>query len=151
MFYGRNYSNKLNIYVYNQSAILNALVNYSNSYGNIYGAATPIEWTRLQDSEGFGYYNNALTNTNIYVIEDLSKYIEFGFTGITQTFVVPETGIYQLETWGAQGGNANNSTNLVQGGYGAYATGEIRLNRGDVLYITVGGQNGYGGGGIISR
>lgn len=151
MFYGRNYSNKLNIYVYNQRAVLNALVNYSDSYGNIYGSTAPLEWTKMQDTEGFDYYNNALTNTNIYIIEDLSKYIEFNFTGTIQTFVVPTTGIYQLETWGAQGGSAHNSTTTTNGGFGAYSTGQVRLNRGDVLYIVVGGQNGYGGGGSVGR
>lgn len=151
MFYGRNYSNKLNMYVYNQSGILNALLNYGDSYGNIYGISTPLTWTRMQDQEGFNYYNNSATNTNIYITEDLSKFFEFDFTGTIQTFVVPTTGIYQFETWGAQGGSAHNNTTTTNGGFGAYSTGQMRLNRGDVLYITVGGQNGYGGGGSVGR
>lgn len=72
----------------------------------------------------------------------------FDYTGEIQTFVAPKTGIYQLETWGAQGGDATDGTNTARGGYGAYAVGEVFLSQGDTLYINVGGQNGYGGGGL---
>lgn len=71
----------------------------------------------------------------------------FDYTGEIQTFVAPKTGIYQLETWGAQGGDATDGTRTARGGYGAYAVGEVFLSQGDTLYINVGGQNGYGGGG----
>ena len=75
----------------------------------------------------------------------------FAYTGSIQTFTAPRTGIYQLETWGAQGGNAEDSENelTARGGYGAYAKGEVLLTQGDTLYINVGGQNGYGGGGAL--
>ena len=76
----------------------------------------------------------------------------FDYTGEIQTFVAPKTGIYSLETWGAQGGDATDGTNTARGGYGAYAYGEVLLQQGETLYINVGGQNGYGGGGeIINR
>lgn len=71
----------------------------------------------------------------------------FAYTGAIQTFTAPKTGIYQLETWGAQGGDATDGTLTARGGYGAYAVGEVFLTQGDTLYINVGGQNGYGGGG----
>ena len=62
-----------------------------------------------------------------------------------QTFVVPETGIYKLETWGAQGGSYNET---YYGGYGAYSTGYIKLEKGEELFINVGGTGScaYGGG-----
>ena len=71
----------------------------------------------------------------------------FDYTGQIQTFTAPKTGIYSLETWGAQGGDATDGTNSARGGYGAYAYGEVLLTQGETLYINVGGQNGYGGGG----
>ena len=73
----------------------------------------------------------------------------FAYTGSIQTFTAPRTGIYQLETWGAQGGNAEDTENnlVARGGYGAYAKGEVFLTQGETIYINVGGQNGYGGGG----
>ena len=75
---------------------------------------------------------------------------DFAYTGSIQTFTAPKTGIYQLETWGAQGGDAEDTENnlVARGGYGAYAKGEVFLTQGETLYINVGGQNGYGGGGI---
>lgn len=75
----------------------------------------------------------------------------FPYTGSIQTFTAPRTGIYSLETWGAQGGNATDGTHTARGGYGAYAYGEVLLQQGDVLYVNVGGQNGYGGGGTGKR
>ena len=74
----------------------------------------------------------------------------FAYTGSIQTFTAPKTGIYQLETWGAQGGNAEDSENelTARGGYGAYAKGEVLLVQGETLYIGVGGQNGFNGGGL---
>lgn len=73
----------------------------------------------------------------------------FAYTGTIQTFTAPKTGIYQLETWGAQGGNATDNDLVARGGYGAYAKGEVFLAQGETLYINVGGQNGYGGGGVL--
>ena len=78
--------------------------------------------------------------------------------GSIQTFVVPATGIYKLEAWGASGGN---SVNGKIGGYGAYATGNIKLYENQVLYIGVGGtgignglhgvrNGGYNGGGTAT-
>ena len=88
-------------------------------------------------------------NNNVY---------KFNFSGSSKAFNVPKSGTYKLEVWGAQGGDA---TSDFKGGYGAYSTGDIKLNEGDVLYINVGGKgnnrrsdsteevvgNGYNGGG----
>lgn len=71
----------------------------------------------------------------------------YDYTGEIQTFVAPKTGIYKLESWGAQGGDATDGTLTARGGYGAYAVGEVLLIKDETIYINVGGQNGYGGGG----
>lgn len=54
-----------------------------------------------------------------------------------QEYVVPRTGVYTLEAWGAQGGSGTNA-----GAYGGYAKAQFKLSIGDVLYIYVGGQGG---------
>lgn len=64
MFYGRDTSNYLNIYVRPNQCILNALVNYPSTYGAIYG--TPLIWTEHTDANGFPYYTNDSYKTNIY-------------------------------------------------------------------------------------
>ena len=89
----------------------------------------------------------------------------FEYTGDYQTFTVPVTGKYKIETWGAQGGSAKYTTNY-DGGKGAYASGSIDLKKNDKLYLYVGGQGasvsgtstatvidngkGYNGGGSAS-
>lgn len=60
-----------------------------------------------------------------------------------QEFIVPEgqAGWYRIELWGAQGNGEN-------GGLGAYTSGIIELQEGDLLYFVVGknGLPGQGGG-----
>ena len=82
----------------------------------------------------------------------------FDYTGGEQTFVAPVTGVYKLETWGAQGGTANST---YVGGYGGYSTGKINLKKNSEIYVDIGGQGessttsaagfvtkgGYNGGG----
>ena len=69
---------------------------------------------------------------------------EFTYTGSEQTFTVPITGTYKLETWGAQGYTVNSYT----GGYGGYSTGIMNLLKNDNIYIFVGekGKGGIGNG-----
>ncbi len=55
------------------------------------------------------------------------------------TFTAPKTGLYKIELWGAKGGYANTST-AYYGGYGAYTSGEIILNKGEEIYIYVGNE-----------
>lgn len=74
---------------------------------------------------------------------------KFAYTGAEQTFTADKKGVYFIELWGAQGGTY--STAL--GGKGAYTSGSIVLNQGDILYINVGGQgtpiyNGLQAGGF---
>ena len=75
----------------------------------------------------------------------------FDYTGTVQTFTSDHTGVYKIETWGAQGGstdyNSDGTGSLIAGGKGAYTSGNIELNRSDNLYIYVGGvgENGIAG------
>lgn len=63
----------------------------------------------------------------------------FTYKNSQDTYIVEVSGIYKLETWGAQGG----SFDSYPGGYGAYAVGEIYLSKGTTLYINVGGEGTY--------
>ena len=74
------------------------------------------------------------------VVEDgkcQSVNLAFGYTGYQETYEAQKNGTYKLEVWGAQGGNVDAT---YTGGYGAYSVGEIYLNKGDKLYVNVGGQ-----------
>lgn len=87
-----------------------------------------------------GTITGATTVTLSFSIAFTSQ--DFGYTGNVQSFTAPTSGTYQLEVWGAQGG-VNNSSD----GRGGYSKGNISLSSGQILYICVGGQNGYNGGG----
>ena len=59
-----------------------------------------------------------------------------------QIYNVPETGIYQIELWGASGGGNKGLNQGSQGGRGGYVKGWISLTKDTVLYVYVGGQGG---------
>ena len=56
----------------------------------------------------------------------------------SQQYIVPASGWYKIELWGAQGAG--------NGGKGAYTGGIIELTEGDILYFYVGKQKSSGGG-----
>lgn len=63
--------------------------------------------------------------------------------GFARTFIVEDTGIYSLTAAGAQGSEQDEYT----GGKGGRVTAVFRLERGEILTCTVGGTDGYNGGG----
>jgi hypothetical protein len=74
----------------------------------------------------------------------------FGYTGSMVSWIVPNSGTYQIIGNGAQGG-AGGSDPFAPGGAGAEVTGDIALISGQVLDIVVGGAGAtnpdFGGGG----
>ena len=86
--------------------------------------------------------NNNLAKS---IEEDLNRFskTETSFKPIgnnisSQEYIVPESGWYKIDLWGTQGGD--------NGGKGAYTSGVIELQEGDVLYFYVGKQvSGKGG------
>ncbi|MDC0480275.1 glycine-rich protein [Candidatus Marinimicrobia bacterium] len=67
----------------------------------------------------------------------------FSYTGAMQTYLVPAgVNSITIEAWGAKGGESNGSGTygLIQAGQGGYATGELSVTSGQMLYIYVGGQ-----------
>ena len=74
---------------------------------------------------------------------------EILFTGDIQSYTAEATGEYTLEVWGARGSPTTGGRNVC--GNGGYARGSVHLEEGTVLYICVGGMNGYNGGGAGGR
>jgi hypothetical protein len=78
---------------------------------------------------------------------------DFTYTGSLVTFTVPESGLYQILAFGAQGGSGMFSGTLggAVGGRGAEIGGNFSLTVGEILQIAVGGaggdENSFGGGG----
>ena len=85
---------------------------------------------------------------------------KFSYTGSYQEFEVKTTGYYKIECIGAKGGKSLvRSVQTTDGGYGGYTSGVIKLEKGEKLYVYVGGHgadaeegknspNGYNGGGL---
>lgn len=70
----------------------------------------------------------------------------FSYTGAPETFVVPACAdSVRIAAWGAQGENA--LVGGATGGLGGYAYGRLAVVPGETLYVYVGGQSGYNGGG----
>ena len=69
--------------------------------------------------------------------------IDFAYKEDIDLFVIPVSGIWQLEVWGGQGGrgyeNYNNSgsqaTRYFDGGKGGYAVGRKHFDADDVIYV----------------
>ncbi|MDE5587496.1 MAG: hypothetical protein K2I72_03895, partial [Bacilli bacterium] len=82
---------------------------------------------------------------NINRVEVVEEEVDEGYdyTGDYQTFIAPFEGSYTLEVWGAQGGGRHQNSELGYGGNGGYSKGIVRLEKGDILYIYVGGQGSY--------
>lgn len=119
-------------------------------YTNWDGAPPTTSWEPAFDASKVGKYYLTYNFGGYFfkrkVIVGEYAY-NFDYTGALQTFTVPTTGYYQLETWGAQGGEATFGINRNRGGYGGYSKGVVYLTSGSSLYIYVGGA---GQGGIAS-
>jgi hypothetical protein len=82
-------------------------------------------------------------NTNKVV--KTNEYVSLPFpcsdsTDCTYYSVTLESGIYDLEVWGAQGGNDTSYPDTIFGGRGGYSKGTVQLNIKTTLYVYVGGS-----------
>lgn len=98
-------------------------------------------------------------------INGFSMIKDFEYKNTEEKYKIPYSGIYKLETWGAQGATVSGDTDengyvTIQGGYGAYAVGNISLTYNEELNVVIGsvGNNGtpmkeilggYNGGGNV--
>ncbi len=74
---------------------------------------------------------------------------EFLYSGEVYSYTVEATGDYKLEVWGAKGSPLTSTHDTS--GKGGYACGNVHLEEGCILYVCVGGMNGYNGGGTPGR
>ena len=65
----------------------------------------------------------------------------YEYYGSAEQITIEKTGKYKLQVWGAEGGmGSDNSGNKAVGGTGGYAEGIVQLEKGDTLFIFVGGK-----------
>ncbi|MDR2660076.1 MAG: hypothetical protein LBC27_08865 [Spirochaetaceae bacterium] len=93
--------------------------------GNIIGNSTPVA-----PKEG----NDTVTLYAQWGIQGVQAYA-YSYTGKSQEWTAPLDGVYKIAAWGA-GGNGS--------GYGGFISGDVKLSKGDKLYIYCGGQGEKG-------
>ncbi|MEP7204855.1 MAG: type II secretion system protein, partial [Candidatus Saccharibacteria bacterium] len=132
------------------------------SPGNVYlysvdNAANPQTFSLTETNNGTVSYiateSTVPTSTTIVVVVPINLTFNpssTGRNGTIQTWIVPTTGTYTIEVWGAQGGNSGYSAGL-----GARMRGDFALAAGTTLNLLVGqqgssnGNHGGGGGGTF--
>lgn len=104
-----------------------------------------IGWTDNKNSNEVKYFAGdeiTLTkNKTIYAVwttlsQEIGHVTQFDYTGEYQTFKAGDTGYYKIECWGASGGADWYEHSI--GGKGGYTSGEIKLNKDQIIYIYVG-------------
>lgn len=84
------------------------------------------------DTELYAKYKNCTSSTY-----DTPNYYEF--TAVC-------SGTYNIELWGASGGNGTDVNQTpADGGKGAYTSGNLHLDEGEKIYVYVGGKGSNGG------
>lgn len=135
----------------------------------LYAKWIPNDYTVTLDSQGadiskgssafyekYDHFNYTTSKTtgDSWGAKNVCEY--FNYTGAAQYYIAPATGEYQIEAAGAWGGqkDAIDNEKYFKFGCGGGASGTIKLNEGDILYIYVGGagsendtKGGYNGGG----
>ena len=71
--------------------------------------------------------------------ENMQTVYNYPYKGSVQMFIAPVSSEYSLEAWGSAGGYGHQNSTKRAGGKGAYTSGKIFLNQGDVIYIYTGG------------
>jgi hypothetical protein len=140
------------------------LPSYNSSYFQTIISEVPIDSSGSEEEESFEGWPVAFSNcnktgadgpsqtdcNNYYSGTDLDGDVTVS-SGM-QIWTVPTSGTYYFEVSGAQGGSQNSS---YYGGYGAKITGQINLNAGQQLLISIGqkgsddGDSPGGGGGTV--
>lgn len=115
--------------------------------------AVDLAW-KQQDNSDKSYLvyqsRNGSDWTKVHAADDISNSqrvdIAYDHTGFAQEYTIPYTGIYTIIANGAQGGDFEE----YSGGEGGKVTASFWLQKGEILTCTVGGRNGYNGGGTAT-
>lgn len=103
------------------------------------------KWYLLYQSTDGVNWNKIFRGDDIE--KDRAVKITGSCTGEPRTFTIGDTGLYTITAAGAQGGSFEG----FAGGQGGSVTASFWLRRGEILTCTVGGADGYNGGGKGDR
>ncbi len=71
---------------------------------------------------------------------ETGQVFDFAHISDYQTFIVPESGNYKFEAWGASSTNQGNTYILSNKTYAGYTSGNIHLEKDQIIYVYVGGM-----------
>jgi hypothetical protein len=121
-----------------------------NNTTTLVASGSPAGYAWWSNANGTGSLGNSASYTTPAINTTATYYVQsinplggsqvFSYTGSTQTFTAPVSGVYTLEAWGAQGGNDPVYPNTALGGRGGYAKGDVYLAAGSTIYVYVGEQ-----------
>ncbi|GAB5388923.1 MAG: hypothetical protein Alpg2KO_18910 [Alphaproteobacteria bacterium] len=146
------------------------------SYGLVVGLIAVVALTSVTSvgssvNELFGEVDNSITGVSGSAggaggsaqspagscTDDIGTFVDFAFTGASETHTISWSGTYRLEVNGAAGGTATHNDNSITaaGGLGGSAVGERSFAENDVVTVFVGGagvaarvgSGGFNGGG----
>lgn len=120
-----------------------SIVSVGEKTGTITGVAVGGPVTITASVAATDNYTGVSATYQVTVIASAEK--EFTYKGSVEEYVVPYTGTYKLEVWGAGGGKYTGNNN-PDGGQGGYVYGKINLTAGTKLYVCVGGKGGGNSG-----
>lgn len=130
---------------------------WNDENGNLVATNEPAVIKYLED-------NKDKSEITLYAYIGMDSFEKnFDYTGSVQEFIAPISGYYTLETWGASGGDnfyekyllnpteenkkyISDTSYSAHAGAGGYSHGRIYLNKGEKLYVIVGGRGTYGAG-----
>ena len=105
-----------------------------------YEATKPgVYYIFLKDTSNNMAYGKMEFPQSAFCPYDIGQTWNFSYLGNVEEFVIPCTGTYQLEVWGAQGGSTSKSKgyNRGAGGKGGYSSGVISLISNNSLYLAI--------------
>ena len=111
---------------------------------NAENESEPQEMTHMSESEE-PESKWMFSKVAVQAVDVAGKSVTYGYTGSMQTFKAPAAGSYRLSCYGAPGGGQNRPGDSLPGGRGSMVRGELKLKKGEILYLYVGGS-GSGGG-----
>lgn len=111
---------------------------------NAENESEPQEMTRMSENEE-PENKWMFSKVAVQTVDGTGKSVTYGYTGSMQTFKAPAAGSYRLSCYGAPGGGQNRPGDSLPGGRGSMVRGELKLKKGEILYLYVGGS-GSGGG-----
>jgi len=117
------------------------------------GEATDIPWC-VYEKEGFAFIGWTLEGSTELILPEtkmnfaedsvlyanwIQEEYEFIYTGSYVQFIIPASGIYKLDVYGGQGGDATYNEVTANGGHGGHSSGYAYLEKGAIIYVAVGG------------